>query len=214
MRGLASKPSERVTSMCKKALVNWAIWIGVISGIYCIIYILTVGAYTMNVVLPGYHVMCATFTALPIFFTAGAQRKDYFSYVCSNVMGVLWGMLYLVAIDRLAPMMPLWLNLFLSVGIICVVECALHFTVLSKLPISVVPAQFGAISSSFWCSNLAIAVLGTAGQTAVNGVYNFAAFPMLAITLVGGATLALLCNEGLNFIDAETGNWKMPGSGK
>ena len=37
---------------------------------------------------------------------------------------------------------------------------------------------------------------------------------LLAITLVGGATLALLCNEGLNFIDAETGNWKMPGSGK
>ena len=37
---------------------------------------------------------------------------------------------------------------------------------------------------------------------------------MLAITLCCGATLALLCNEGLNFIDAETGNWKMPGSSK
>lgn len=200
--------------MSKKALVNWAIWIGVISGIYCIIYILTVGAHTMNVVLPGYHVMCATFTALPIFFTAGAKREDYFGYLCSNLIGVAWGMLYLVAIDRLAPMMPLWLNLFLSVGIICIIECALHFTVLGNLPISVVPAQFGAISSSFWCSNLAIAVLGEAGKTAANGVYNFAAFPMLAITLLGGVTLALLCNEGLNFIDAETGNWKMPGSSK
>ena len=200
--------------MSTKALVNWAIWIGGISGVYCVIYILTVGQYTMDVVLPGYHVMCATFTALPIFFTAGAKREDYIPALLSNLVGVAWGMLYLVAIDRLVPFIPLWLNLFLSVGIICIVECALHFTVLSKLPISIVPSQFGAISSSFWCSNLAIAVLGKAGDTAVNGVYNFAGFGMLAITLLGGVTLALLCNEGLNFIDAETGNWKLPGSKK
>ena len=200
--------------MSKKALVDWAIWIGVISGIYCILYILTVGKYTMDVVLLGWHIMCCTFTALPIYFTAGAKREDYISYLCSNCCGVLWGMLYLVAIDRLIGVVPLWLNLFLSVGIICIIECALHFTVLGNLPISVVPAQFGAISSSFWCSNLTLAVLGEAGKTAANGGYNFAAFGMLAITLCCGATLALLCNEGLNFIDAETGNWKMPGSGK
>ena len=40
------------------------------------------------------------------------------------------------------------------------------------------------------------------------------ALGVLALTLVCGVTLGLCCNEGLNFIDAETGNWKLPGSGK
>lgn len=200
--------------MSKKALVNWAIWIGVVSGIYCALYITTIGAYTSNNVLPGWHIMYATFTALPIYFTAGAKREDYLKYVLSNITGVAYGMLYLIVIDRLLPIMPIWLNLFLSIGIICVVECAIHFTVLGSLPISVVPAHFGAISNTFWCSNLTMAVLGTAGKTAVNGGYNFTALGILALTLVCGVTLGLCCNEGLNFIDAETGTWKMPGSGK
>lgn len=131
--------------MSKKALVNWAIWIGVVSGIYCALYIATIGAYTINNVLPGWHIMYATFTALPIYFTAGAKREDYLKYVLSNITGVAYGMLYLIVIDRMLPMMPIWLNLFLSIGIICIVECAIHFTVLGSLPISVVPANFGAI---------------------------------------------------------------------
>ena len=197
--------------MNKRGLVNWAIWISVASGIYCWIYLLTIGAYTGEKVLPGWQIVYATFTALPIYFTAGAKREDFFKYICSYVTGVLWAMVYLWLMDRLAVMgVPAWFNIGLIVLIICTVECALHFTVLSNLPCSVVPAHFGAISNSFWCSNMTIAILGP-GKTAIGGFYNFKAYPILAITLCTGTLLGLICNEGLNFIDPETGKWKLPG---
>ena len=81
--------------MNKKGLVNWSIWIGVVSGIYCAIYLLTVGAYTGAKVLPGWQIVYATFTALPIYFTAGAKRSEFFNYICSYLCGVLWAMGYL-----------------------------------------------------------------------------------------------------------------------
>ena len=197
--------------MNKKGFVNWAIWISVVSGIYCWIYLLTVGAYTGNKVLPGWQIVYATFTALPIYFTAGAKREDFFRYVLSYITGVLWAMVYLWIMDRFALTgVPAWFNIGLIVLIICTVECALHFTVLAKLPISVVPAHFGAISNSFWCSNMTISILGP-GKTSLTGFYNFKAFPVLALTLCTGTLLGLLCNEGLHFINEKTGNWQWPG---
>lgn len=197
--------------MSKKALVNWAIWISVISGIYCWIYLLTVGAYTGNKVLPGWQIVYATFTALPIYFTAGAKREDFWKYVSSYIVGVLWAMVYLFLMDRLAAMgVPAWFNIGLIVLVICTIECAIHFTALAKLPFSVVPAHFGAISNSFWCSNMTISILG-AGSTSIGGFYNFKAYPVLALTLCTGTLLGLICNEGLHFIDPDTGKWKMPG---
>ena len=62
--------------MNKRGLINWAIWIGVVSGIYCAIYAVTIGAYTDNI-LPGWHIIYVTFTALPIYFTAGAKREEF-----------------------------------------------------------------------------------------------------------------------------------------
>lgn len=199
--------------MSTKALINWAIWISVISGIYCAIYLFTVGQFTADNVLPGWQIVYATFTALPIYFTAGAKREEFFNYICSYIIGVCWGMLYLWIMDRLMGMGIItnpWINIAVVVAVVCTVECALHFTVLSKLPFSVVPAQFGAISNTFWCSNMSIAILGP-GASAIGGFYNFQAVPVLMLTLCGGALLGLICNEGLNFIDAETGNWKWPG---
>lgn len=73
-------------------------------------------------------------------------------------------------------------------------------------------AQFGAISNSFWCSNLTISVLGTTGETSIGGMYNFTAFPILAITLCTGTLLGLVCNEGIHFIDPDTGKWQWPKS--
>jgi hypothetical protein len=182
-----------------------------VSGIYCAIYLLTVGAYTGAKVLPGWQIVYATFTALPIYFTAGAKRSEFFNYICSYLCGVLWAMGYLWIMDRIAVLgVPAWLNIAVVVAIVCVIECAIHFTLPSSLPFNVVPAHFGAISNSFWCSNMTIAIMGP-GRTAVGGFYNFKAYPILAITLCGGVVLGLCCNEGLNFIDSETGNWKWPG---
>ena len=196
--------------MNKRGLINWAIWIGVVSGIYCAIYAVTIGAYTDNI-LPGWHIIYVTFTALPIYFTAGAKREEVWQYIGSYLVGVLWAMLYLVCMDRLnAAGWPWWANVGLVVAVICVVECAIHFCLPAKLPFNKVPAHFGAISNAFWCSNFTIAVLGTAGESAVGGFYNFSAYPILAITLCTGTLLGLLCNEGLNFIDPDTGKWRWP----
>ena len=82
--------------MNKRGLINWAIWIGVVSGIYCAIYAVTIGAYTDNI-LPGWHIIYVTFTALPIYFTAGAKREEFWQYIGSYLVGVLWAMLYLCA---------------------------------------------------------------------------------------------------------------------
>ena len=95
----------------------------------------------------------------------------------------------------------------LVVAVICVVECAIHFCLPAKLPFNKVPAHFGAISNAFWCSNFTIAVLGTAGESAVGGFYNFSAYPILAITLCTGTLLGLLCNEG------STSSTRTPASG-
>lgn len=196
--------------MTKRGLVNWAIWISVLSGIYCGIYALTIGKWTENHV-NGWHFMCATFTALPIFFTAGAKREDWLKYCCSNIMGVLWGMLYLFCMDRMNSMgVPWWANAAIVISVLCTIECAIHFNLPAKMQINVVPAHFGGISSTFWCSNLALAVIGTPGETAVGSFYNFSGVPMVMATLVGGVTLGLICNEGLNFIDSSTGKWKWP----
>ena len=198
--------------MNKRGLVNWAIWIGVMSGIYCAIYLLTIGSYTGSHFLPGYQIVYATFTALPIYFTAGAKREEFFQYIGSYLVGVVWAMIYLFIMDRLATTgIPAWANIALVVAVICIVECAIHFCLPASLPFNKVPAHFGAISNSFWCSNMSIAILGGAGATSVGGFYNFTAFPILAITLCTGTLLGLICNEGLNFIDAETGKWKLPG---
>jgi hypothetical protein len=200
--------------MNKRGLVNWAIWIGGISGIYCALYALTIGRWTGGV-MSGWHIMCATFTALPIFFTAGAKREDWLKYCCSNVMGVLWGMLYLFCMDRLnAAGWPWWANAMVVIAVLCIIECAIHFNLPAGLQINVVPAHFGAISSTFWTCNLTVAVTGTAGSSAIGGFYNFSAIPFLMLTLVGGVTLGLICNEGLNFINGETGRWQLPGKKK
>lgn len=200
--------------MNKRGLINWSIWISVVSGIYCGIYALTIGKWT-GTVLNGWHIVYATFTALPIYFTAGAKREDFFSYCGSYCTGILWAMLYLLILDRVAALgVPWFLNLGVVVALVCTVECAIHFTTPDIFPfkyMNKVPAQFGAISNSFWCSNLTIAVLGGASASCKAGMYNFKAYPFLAITLCTGTLLGLCCNEGLHFIDAETGKWKWPG---
>lgn len=197
--------------MTKRGLVKWAIWISVTSGIYCAIYALTIGAWTSAAFLPGWHIIYVTFTALPIYFIAGAKRNELKNFCGSYVVGVLWGMLYLFVMDRLAAAgVPWFLNVGLVVAVLCTVQCAIHFCLPSWLPCNVIPAQFGAISNTFWTSNLSLAVLG-AGESATAGFYNFGVLPITMITLCTGAVLALICNEGLHFIDAETGRWKLPG---
>lgn len=166
--------------MTKRFLWNWSVWIGLVSGIYVFLYVISP--------LYEYGVMYATFTALPIFFTAGASRKEYFNYAASNVAGVAWALIYLACIGLLAG----WglsdaLSQGLSVFVCTVACCAIHFVPLGKTWLNKPAAMFGAISATF----------STGG----------ARWGALILTLVLGVTMALICNEGANLLTAD-GRWK------
>lgn len=166
--------------MSSKRLVNWAIWIGVWSGIYCFLYALTP--------LYKYGIMWNTFVALPIFFTSGAHRSEYKNYVASMLCGIVWGVVYLYFIGVMAGMgIPDCVNMFLDVGIITILCCAVHFTVTANTWFNKVPMMFGAIACTF---NMGISV----------------DLWVVAVTMFGGLTLGLICQEGFNLLDEE-GNW-------
>lgn len=166
--------------MTKRFLWNWSVWIGLVSGIYVFLYVLSP--------LYGCGVMYATFTALPIFFTAGASRKEYAHYAASNIMGVGWGVVYMGCISVLAG----WgfsdaAAMGLTVFACTVGCCAVHFIPCSRTWLNKPAAMFGAISAVF-----------STGGTQLGA---------LVITLVLGVTLALICNEGAKLLTSD-GRWK------
>lgn len=171
--------------MSNKYLIKWSIWIGACSAIYCFLYCLSP--------LSQYGVMQASFTALPIFFLAGAKKSDFLNYACSNVVGVLWGIIFLIVIGKLTSffgvsVLGTALNNGITVGVLTTICVGFHFCVTSNTIISAVPAMFGAISSTFWIGGDLSKVIP------------------LMITLILGVALAFACQYGVNFLNEE-GNW-------
>lgn len=166
--------------MNNRFLINWSIWIGIATGIYTALYLISP--------LAQYGVVYATFIALPIYFIAGAKRNEYLNFTLSNVIGVLWGALYIAGITWLSD---LGLNTILAnalpCGVITIVLCAIHFILTPNTFFNKAPAMFAGIA----------AVFSTGGEKLIP----------LMITLVLGSTLALICNEGTNFL-TEEGRWK------
>ncbi len=166
--------------MTKRFLFNWCVWIGLATGVYVVLYILSP--------LNDYGVVYATFVALPIYFISGAKRGEYLNFAFSGVTGVAWGWLYLQGIFW---MLGLGFSNIVSQGLVCgivtVICCAFHFIVTPNTPFNKLPAMFGGIAVAF----------STGGTKIVP----------LMITLVLGATLALICNEGTNLL-TEDGRWK------
>jgi hypothetical protein len=180
---------RNILFMPNKYMINWAIWIGGISGIYTFIYTLTP--------LMQYGVIWMTFVALPIFFNGGAKPEDYVSFLMSIIIGLVWAYIYLWFIEiQVGVGIPGGLAMGISVGVVCAVQCALHFIPpLCKTPFRVIPAMFGAISMTF-------SIGGDLDKIIPVG-----------ITLLGGATLALLCGLGTRLLTPE-GNWTLPGKKK
>lgn len=132
--------------------------------------------------------MYATFTALPIFFTAGATRKEYFNYAVSNVVGVGWGLGYIACITFLAGLgLTAAVSQAVTVFACTVACCFIHFVPFGTTWLNKPAAMFGAISATF----------STGG----------AKWEALIVTLLLGVTLALICNEGAKLL-TEDGRWR------
>ncbi|MDD3219907.1 MAG: DUF1097 domain-containing protein [Lachnospiraceae bacterium] len=167
-----------------KKMIKWAVWIAVWSGVYCFLYALSP--------LYEYGIMWNTFVALPIFFTAGAKKSEYFNYVTSMLCGIVWGVVNIAFVGVLTGFgIPDSLNMFLSTGIITAVCCILHFTVTSRTWLNKIPMMFGAIACTF---NVGIS----------KDLW------VVAITMFGGITLGLICQEGFYLLD-EDGKWDFSG---
>ena len=166
--------------MTKRFLFNWCVWIGLATGVYTVLYMLSP--------LSKYGVVYATFVALPIFFISGAKRSEYINFASSNICGVVWGWIYITLIVK---MIGLGVNDIVANGIVCgvitVVCCAFHFICTPNTPLNKLPAMFGGIAVCF-----------STGATKI--------VPLM-ITLVLGSTLALICQEGTHLL-TEDGHWK------
>lgn len=167
--------------MKSKFMVNWAIWIGLIVGIFVVLYSLTP--------LLSYGVMWSSFVVLAIYFTAGAEAKEFPNYAVSSVLGVAWAVFYLWAIGKL---LDAGLNVAaaqgIAVGVICAVQCTIHFIPpLSKTWFNKPTAMFGGIAVTF----------SQGGQNLVP----------IAITLCLGCFVCMLCAMGTKLL-TEDGKWK------
>lgn len=167
--------------MTKRGMLNWAIWIGVLAGIYC-------GIYASIPVLLSTGLMWTTFVALPIFFAMGAKRSDYFPSVFSLLAGVFWGVVTVWTVGLVGNQgVPIAVNLALTVGLITIVVCAIHLIPLGKTWLNRIPMIFGG-----WCI------------TFVQGGQHL---PIIIITMIAGITAGLACMEGTNLMNQD-GTWK------
>lgn len=155
--------------MSKRMLMMWSVWMGAFTFIYCYIYVM----------LPIYKegVMWMTFVALPIYLNGGAKRSEFPNYVCSMVMGILWGLLCLWCITTLAELgVNEALNMGLVCGVVTTICCLVHFIITPKIWVNIIPMMFGAISMTF-------------SQGGKNLLFIFC-------TLLGGLILGCVCGMG------------------
>ncbi len=172
--------------MTKRGWINWAIWIGVVGGIYCFIY-------ASIPALAGKGLMWMTFVAMPIYFNVGAKPEDYVTYVASMLAGVVWGMIYLWTIGCFAEAgVPDNLPTGLGVAVVTIALCIVHFLLPTPMLLKNVPMMFGAVSMTF-------------SQGGAN-------LPYVIITMFGGITRGLVSAYGARFLD-EQGRWKFSRKG-
>lgn len=152
--------------MSKKAMFFWSIWIGVLTGIYVILYLISP--------LGDYGLIWMTFVALPIFFNGGAKRSDYLPQMVSSCVGVVWGLLMLWGAGVIGILGGTF-SMAASVAFFTIWSCTLMI-LKDKTLINKVPAAFGGISTCF----------SQAGEH----------WPIIMLTLCLGVSLGLVCNEG------------------
>ncbi|SMC57895.1 DUF1097 domain-containing protein [Papillibacter cinnamivorans] len=128
--------------MNKRYLWWWTVWIGLASGLFCIIY--------ANLPIMKHNIMWMAFVALPIYFGVGAPLKKFPHFFFSMLSGVAWGMVMLFFIGKMmgagftAPV-----SMFVVVGICTTLCVGLHMILLGNTVFGVVPMIFGGLSMTF-----------------------------------------------------------------
>lgn len=168
----------------KKGLFKWSIWIGLVTAIYCLIYVSISPLASKGVVW-------CTFVALPIFFTSGAQKNEIPNYIISCIVGVIWGWVFVYVLTWSASYIPFDnVNNMVVCGTLTIICCAIHFCLTEKTFANKVNMMFGAIACT----------LSQGGSNLI---------PIM-ITMIGGILLAYICVSGQNLID-ENGNLSVKG---
>jgi hypothetical protein len=166
--------------MNKRYLLNWTLWIAIASAIYVFLYAISP--------LGKYGVVYGTFVALPIYFTAGAKKEEFWHYSASFVIGVVWALLYLKCMEFLMTNgVGSAVTQTIVVGGLTFICVAIHFVITPKTLVNKIPAMFGAIATTF----------STGGEKPV---------PIM-ITLVLGVLLGLVCQLGTKFLTSD-GHWQ------
>lgn len=159
--------------MSKRYFWRMSVWIGILVGIYCMIY--------QYLPLPTKNLMWVTFVALPIYFGAGAKPEEFPNFFSSMLAGVVWAYIYLGGIAWLVKLgVGVPLTMLLVVGIVTIVLCAVHMILTPNTWFNKLPMMFGTIATLF-CQN---------GENLLT----------IMITLTGGLIVGLLCTVGTKLL--------------
>lgn len=172
--------------MTKRFLFNWAVWIGLLAGLYCLVYVLITPLFSFGV-LP------VTFVAFPLYFIAGAKKEDLLGFLTSAAAGVAWGCLYLYLIGLLMGWgVPAAVAFGLVLFVCTAILCAFHFIVTSKVVFNKVPMIFGALACTFMQGDILVSPHK---------------WWVLILTLCLGILLAFACQCGTLLMRPD-GRWK------
>lgn len=160
----------------KRYLWWWSFWIGLVSGVFCFVYAL--------LPIAKGNIIFASFVALPIYFgTSGAELKEYPSYILSMICGIIWGVIMLFSMGKLALLgVSGPLQMLIIVGLLTFAAVALHMIVLGNTLVNKVPMIFGGLAMTFFCSMYK----DTGAATLID----------LAITMAGGLTMGIAISIG------------------
>lgn len=171
--------------MSKKFLFNWSLWIGLMCGVYTVIYDLTP--------LGAYGFLWMSFATLPVYFMGGVKTEEFPNYTVSILVAMIWGVIYLWSIGMLVKVgLPPLLASGIGVGVIVALHCAVHliFTSSPKTYMNILPVMFSVVSLCFFSQG---------GQNLVASGFS----------VFGGVVLGLTCGIGKLFL-TEEGSWTIP----
>jgi len=160
--------------MNKQYLLTWSFWIGLVSGIYCLVYASTT--------IIDKNIIWMAFVALPIYFGSGAKIEEFPHFFSSILSGVVWGLIMLNFIGFLTGNgLSGPVSMFFVVTICTFICVFLHMVILAKTWLNQVPMIFGGLAMTF----------ATGGT---NLIY-------VIITMTSGLLMGVAISEGGKIID-------------